>query len=282
MKKLKISKSELLQNEKDEFRMLTPVVIEDFRVDYNSHLKPSAKPDLSDYFSHIIDNIEKFAVGRYFWFIGNTVEGTIEHAGGMTDELIGYSLHELLHKSILKIFLRIHPNDLPKFYAFANYWISILINNGEDEKGHLHPTICVRLRNAEDLYKWVMIRYIEQYLDKDGNALYDIALVTDITHIKRDGPPMMCLLNTFDNNCKYFYCNEEKQLIIKHISLHHFTQRELEILKLLAAGKSSKQIAAELKISIKTVDNHRQNMLEKVNAKSSAELVSFGINGGFI
>ncbi|MBS1683843.1 MAG: hypothetical protein JSS76_03765 [Bacteroidetes bacterium] len=51
------------------------------------------------------------------------------------------------------------------------------------------------------------------------------------------------------------------------------TQREKEILSLVARGYSSKQIAHQLKISDNTVSNHRKNMLARNAAKSSAELV---------
>jgi DNA-binding CsgD family transcriptional regulator len=56
------------------------------------------------------------------------------------------------------------------------------------------------------------------------------------------------------------------------------TQREKEILNLIAQGMSSKQIADKLSISQNTVSNHRKNMLAKAGAKSSAELVSIGVN----
>lgn len=69
------------------------------------------------------------------------------------------------------------------------------------------------------------------------------------------------------------------------LSIHalSLTQREREILSLVARGYSSKQIAHQLKISDNTVSNHRKNMLARNAAKSSAELVflynSFGVNG---
>lgn len=51
------------------------------------------------------------------------------------------------------------------------------------------------------------------------------------------------------------------------------TQREREVLALIVAGKLNKQIADELRISIKTVEVHRSRVMEKMNANSVAELV---------
>ena len=51
------------------------------------------------------------------------------------------------------------------------------------------------------------------------------------------------------------------------------TNREMEILTYMAYGTSSKEIAGELFISLQTVKNHRKNMLKKMSAKNSTELV---------
>lgn len=56
------------------------------------------------------------------------------------------------------------------------------------------------------------------------------------------------------------------------------TPRETEILALIAKGIGSKQIAGLLSISGNTVANHRKNMLAKMGAKSSAELVFIYLN----
>lgn len=60
------------------------------------------------------------------------------------------------------------------------------------------------------------------------------------------------------------------------------TNRELQILKLLGKGKSSKEVANDLFISIHTVNSHRKNMLKKLNLRSTAELVSFAFTNGLI
>ena len=58
--------------------------------------------------------------------------------------------------------------------------------------------------------------------------------------------------------------------------------REIEILKLVAQGKSSKEIADSLSLSIMTVYNHRVNIKNKLNLKKNAELVRYAIENGYI
>jgi DNA-binding NarL/FixJ family response regulator len=60
------------------------------------------------------------------------------------------------------------------------------------------------------------------------------------------------------------------------------TPRELEVLKLIAEAHTSKEIADKLFISIKTVDRHRQNILEKLGMRDRVELTRYAIRRGLI
>jgi DNA-binding NarL/FixJ family response regulator len=60
------------------------------------------------------------------------------------------------------------------------------------------------------------------------------------------------------------------------------TNREKEILALIANGFSNTEIASQLFLSVKTVDTHRTNLMKKINAKNIAELVRFAIQLGYI
>jgi len=60
------------------------------------------------------------------------------------------------------------------------------------------------------------------------------------------------------------------------------TSRELEVLQLIAEGQPNKQVADELKISIKTVEKHRQSMMQKLNIHDVAGLTRYAIGAGII
>ena len=60
------------------------------------------------------------------------------------------------------------------------------------------------------------------------------------------------------------------------------TPRELEVLKLIAEAYTSQQIADALFISIKTVDRHRQNILEKLGMRDRVELTRYAIRRGLV
>ena len=58
------------------------------------------------------------------------------------------------------------------------------------------------------------------------------------------------------------------------------TDREREVLQLLAEGKSTKQIALKLHISVKTVETHRRQMMDKLDIHTVAELTKYAIRKG--
>lgn len=62
----------------------------------------------------------------------------------------------------------------------------------------------------------------------------------------------------------------------------HFSDRELEILRLLAKGKNSYEIAEQLFITLNTVKTHRRNMLRKLNASNTSQLLKIGFDNNLI
>jgi two-component system invasion response regulator UvrY len=60
-------------------------------------------------------------------------------------------------------------------------------------------------------------------------------------------------------------------------SHHALSEREFQVLCLIAAGKPPRQIAAELNLSVKTVATHRARLLEKMGLKGNAEIVQYAI-----
>jgi len=60
------------------------------------------------------------------------------------------------------------------------------------------------------------------------------------------------------------------------------TTREREVLKMIAEGKSSKDIADLFFISVRTVERHRANLMDKLGIKKTADLVKYAIQKGYV
>jgi two-component system response regulator NreC len=65
-------------------------------------------------------------------------------------------------------------------------------------------------------------------------------------------------------------------------SYQHLTDREREMLKLVAEGYTAKEIADMLVISLRTVETHKTNLMNKLNIHNKADLIRFAIRKGII
>lgn len=82
---------------------------------------------------------------------------------------------------------------------------------------------------------------------------------------------------------KKYICEEVKNILAQQeldedsevADLNNLSRREIDIIKLIKEGLSSKEIAQQLDISLKTVEVHRYNVLKKLKLKNTAALVNF-------
>ncbi|MEX2484601.1 MAG: response regulator transcription factor [Brumimicrobium sp.] len=84
-----------------------------------------------------------------------------------------------------------------------------------------------------------------------------------------------------------YICDEVKDKFVKSMfssedSEPELTSREIEIVKLIAKGLTSKDIGTSLNVSNRTIDTHRHNILKKLNIPNSAQLSIWAKNKGFV
>lgn len=60
------------------------------------------------------------------------------------------------------------------------------------------------------------------------------------------------------------------------------TSREIEVVQLLAAGKSNKEVATAMGVSTRTVESHRNHIMHKMNFTSFSELIRFAVRSGMV
>jgi PAS domain S-box-containing protein len=117
-----------------------------------------------------------------------------------------------------------------------------------------------RLQRASGEYCWVEDRGIPRLDGADGFAGFNGAAV-DISDRRRP----------------YFKPDEEALRIVFTL-----TERERQVLVLVAEGKSTRRAARQLGISYKTVESHRSRILEKLGVHETASLVRYAIRAGLI
>jgi len=127
--------------------------------------------------------------------------------------------------------------------------------------------------HTEDEYIFAMLKAgAEGYLVKDSRPTDLVRAVRAVSQ----GEPMLCPSVT--------------KRLINNITLgpptasetNGLSEREKEILRLMATGATSKEIALELHLSAKTVDNHRTNVIEKLQARNKVEAIIYAMQQGLI
>jgi two-component system, NarL family, response regulator NreC len=78
------------------------------------------------------------------------------------------------------------------------------------------------------------------------------------------------------------YRHKADQPEMAPVAMDGLTEREQEVLRLVAEGCTSQQVAAELCISVKTVEHHRAHIMEKLDVHTRAALVRYAIRRGLV
>jgi len=260
---------------------LKPINSRRFRLSFGADHELEAQVDPQKILQPTIDHFKKFAIGPYFWFIVDLKKWKTVCGGGEIEKLTPLRAHELFNDDHQKIHDITHPMDLHQVNAFSSFWVNLFLSLPEDRREHLKMTLYFRILNSNREYYWIMVQYPDSIHDYDGSFVYGLVIATDISHIKKEGQAMMSILDITDGNCQQFYCTEQKKLSSSFLNCE-ITKRERTILHYLALGFGSKEIASRLELAVKTVDNHRQNMLHKTNSRSSAELIAFSVTNGYL
>jgi DNA-binding NarL/FixJ family response regulator len=88
-----------------------------------------------------------------------------------------------------------------------------------------------------------------------------------------------------ESSFDYEYEQKETQNVItqtESIHVSQLTDREIEILKMIASGYSNKEIASMLNISHRTVDTHRTNLMKKIEVSNVVGLVRYAFKNGLV
>ncbi|WP_243348825.1 LuxR C-terminal-related transcriptional regulator [Parabacteroides sp. FAFU027] len=118
-----------------------------------------------------------------------------------------------------------------------------------------------------DTYRWLYYQtVVADYFD-DGSPKQSFTIALEISEIMHT-----------ENQLNYAL--KEIARLKNELRMSKFTQREREILALIAKGKTDKEIASTLFISVSTAKKHRTNLIAKAEVKNTAELVAFAMESG--
>lgn len=184
--------------------------------------------------------------------------------------LLGYCENEFDHNLIHTF---IHPEDIGMVQRLTKAAIAYVIDRNMVDDGQMFLTYRVLKKNGEYIKVLRQTNVFEK--DNDGRFISNLSILTDIS--------FMSTVNTVDwkfvaNNLD----SEEFSEYVRNEYMDFFSQHETVIIKYIAEGLLSKEIAELLSISKHTVDTHRRKLLKRSGCKSTIELVSFCQKNGII
>jgi DNA-binding CsgD family transcriptional regulator len=192
-------------------------------------------------------------------YISDLKEGVV-WCNRTNEETLGYTLQEILEMGGMEYLYQIvHPEDRTIPDESINHYHSF---DGAEYGGIFRA----KHKNKKE-YKW-FTGWAKAFRKNPQGDVQDI-LCVDVDLSPRMNTEKQ-LVAALQENLKH-----KNKLLIKALR-----KRELEVLKLICQGMSSKLIADKLSISFHTVQSHRKNLQAKLGTGSVAELVSFARESG--
>jgi DNA-binding CsgD family transcriptional regulator len=200
--------------------------------------------------------------------IFNHVTNKVLFISGNAEKLGGYELdkyYKLGLLSMLKILTIEH-------YDFAHRWWQWAYETHLKYKIDLRTrqALCgVKLSHKDGQIRRVMLRQVGLKTNENGITTTSAITIDDVTHLMKAGFYWGRMDTGKTDNQFHHLISTGKKAVPTDI----LSDREKDILHLLAQGKESKEIGQIMFISPHTVANHRQNMMNKLGAKDTSCLI---------
>lgn len=219
--------------------------------------------------------LQILAAGDFYYFVMNVEKGAIDFVYPSIKSVLGVTPEAY---DMQRYFGSIHPDDLPYFMNFKNEVIQFVSRLPSEKKMKYKVRYDYRVRKADGDYIRVMHQAIPIQCAADGSVIRTLVVHTDISDLKKENKSTLSFIGLEGEPS---YIDVEVNTLFK--PTHDiFTQREKQILVLVAEGKNSISISDQLKISKLTVDKHRNNILAKTNSPNISGLVKKGILEGWL
>lgn len=216
----------------------------------------------------------------YCYIIADSTSLKFVKLGGAIEQLTGYKEEEVLGKSY-SFMLKVHRlSDNIRAARGGSMYFNYLYKQAPHKRPFIKVNRTLDLKCKDGTIKHVLVQSIPILFNAPMEPVYFLNIISDISDLKTNREYTHYILDSSDDTQ------------IKKIALHtdlsmdfhqmEISKSELKVLRLMADGLSSKQIASQLFLSEHTVKNHRKNMLAKAECDSSSELVKRAVTEGWI
>jgi DNA-binding CsgD family transcriptional regulator len=198
-----------------------------------------------------------------FFFVGDIIKMQINYTSKRSFQMMGIEPDELTPYHFRE---GVHPDDAQRQGLGTTQLFKMAHQLFIDGKGEELLSINLQMRNSIGHYSNLLIQCYLFFLLTPYKTVYILQVHTDIDWIKKNKIGNHYYVG---NDLSYFRYPDNDLLMIGN----PFSSREFEIIRLIATGLNSEQIASKLFLSVHTVNTHRSNILEKTEKASIPELI---------
>jgi len=219
-----------------------------------------------------------YTPGPSFQYIFDFANRKFVYVGGNLKETLGAELENL---SVEEYTERFHPNDMRHFLhceEIAAHFLFHLID--KEERQEYKVSYQIRLKDKNGEYGLYLRQSIAISLDEDYKFIYVFTNNSDISHITKTNNRTVSFLHI--NGGKSYYGISNVEDLEEQPTKSKISNREMEILRLVSEGYSSKEIGEYLHISRDTVRTHRRNILNKTKFKNLTQAVTHYVREGLL
>lgn len=195
------------------------------------------------------------------------------------EKILGVPASDFMNHGIKTLFDQTHPHDRKIIYSkIIPDFIKLRQSRPKHQTKKLRFTLNFRFNHPSKKYIHCLEQAMILETDDDDNIILNFGIITDISEYKKDNS-MIGTVSILNKS------NEYEIIYTKNYSTNDpiiYTNREMDIIRLLAKGLPSKAIAIKLHISSQTVDKHRRNMLKKASMNNTQELVYDALKQGWL
>ncbi|HRD37423.1 MAG TPA: response regulator transcription factor [Bacteroidia bacterium] len=261
-------------------KRIETVTQDDFDSIYKKKIR-DGKKNWREIFKSEIDGFNSFITSDSFWYIGDFATSKIVMAGGELEVATPLHKNEWVGISPMEIGKMFHPLDVAKMQAFTVFISDYFARRTQKEINNVKVSMLFRMLNSKNEYTWRILSY-PKIKYENNLPRYIFCLISDCSHLVNEPESTMFVFDNNDKESVLYFCNEETVELKRFHEKKPLTQRETEVVKLLAKGLISKEIAHLLGISKNTVENHKQNIFEKTKTKNIAELITYAIKNKLV
>ncbi len=217
-----------------------------------------------------------FALGKYYYYVFNLAKSTISKPHENILEMHGLNSYPTQLKQIIDL---IHPDDLAFVVEAEEKSYEKVKSLRHVNLLNLKTSYCFRMITGSGDYELFHHQAIHTQQSEDGRLLQAVNIHTNIQHLTTINPYNVVISGI--NGVKDFYQIPLYQEV-KYTPKIKLTNREKQVLGYIVSGLSGTEISSLLHLSEHTVRSHRKNILEKIGARNSKELVRMALEQGIL